>query len=134
MRGWRTIAGRVCGEGARHLNRARVVARKSIRSLAESNAVLALRVRAAKWRKIIRHTQPPIVINESRRAFLKYAVFGGVVFLIGKYIDPFINMLRGDTVLGERNFQHFKMTETGRRIQVTDDDGDELLTIDKEEF
>lgn len=73
-------------------------------------------------------------IDASRRAFLKYAAFGGAVLVVGKYIDPVVNMLRGDTVLSEKTFQNFKITETGRQLLVTDDDGEEILTIDKESF
>lgn len=73
-------------------------------------------------------------IDERRRAFLKYALFGGAVFLAGKYINPLINAIRGDTVLSEKTFENFKITETGRKLLVTDDEGDEILTIDKESF
>lgn len=69
-----------------------------------------------------------------RRAFLKYAVFGGAIFLLGKYLTPILNMFRGDTVLSEKTFQNFKITETGRQLRVTDDEGGELLVIDKEGF
>jgi hypothetical protein len=69
-----------------------------------------------------------------RRAFLKYTLFGGVVFLAGKYVNPLINMIHGDTVLSEKTFNNFKMTETGKQLQITDDEGSEILTIDKEGF
>ena len=75
-----------------------------------------------------------LVIDDRRRAFLKYALFGGAVFMAGKYMNPLVNLLRGDTVLSEQTFQNFKVTETGRQLRVTDDEGDELLVIDKEEF
>jgi len=74
------------------------------------------------------------MIDARRRAFLKYAVFGTAVFLAGKYLNPFINMLRGDTVLSEKIFQNFRITETGRQLKITDDDENEILTIDKESF
>ena len=54
--------------------------------------------------------------------------------MAGKYMNPLINLLRGDTVISEQTFQNFKVTETGRQLRVTDDEGDELLVIDKEEF
>lgn len=73
-------------------------------------------------------------VDARRRAFLKYAMFGGAVFLSGKYIGPIMNMLRGDTVLSEKTFQNFKITETGRQLKVSDNDGEDLLIIDKEEF
>lgn len=75
-----------------------------------------------------------LVIDDRRRAFLKYALFGGAVFMAGKYMNPLVNLLRGDTVISEQTFQNFKVTETGRQLRVTDDEGDELLVIDKEEF
>lgn len=134
MRGWRTFAQDTLDTGARHWHRARVVVKKKIRALLTSNSSLALQVRLAKWKKAHRLGHTPVIIDEKRRAFLKYAVFGGVVFLIGKYIDPLINLLRGDTVVGEKSFEHFKYVETGREIRVTDDEGAELLTIDKEGF
>lgn len=73
-------------------------------------------------------------IDDRRRTFLKYAFFGGAVFLAGKYVNPFINLLRGDTVLSEKTFQNFRVTETGKQLKVTDDEGLELLIIDKESF
>lgn len=73
-------------------------------------------------------------IDERRRAFLKYAAFGGAVLFAGRYISPIVNALRGDTVLSEKTFENFKITETGRQLRVTDDDGGEVLTIDKESF
>ncbi len=73
-------------------------------------------------------------VDSRRRAFLKYAVFGGAVFVAGKYVSPLVNLIRGDTVLSEKTFENFKITETGRRLLVTDDDGSEILTIDKESF
>lgn len=75
-----------------------------------------------------------ITIDEKRRAFLKYAAFGTAVFLAGKYINPLINAIRGDTVISEKIFENFKITETGKKLLVTDDEGDEILTIDKESF
>ncbi len=73
-------------------------------------------------------------IDEQRRTFLKYALFGGVVFLAGKYMNPLINLLQGDAVLSEKTFQNFKITETGKQLQVTDDDGNDVLIIDKDGY
>lgn len=134
MRGWRTLIRGVQEEGAREWRRVRLAVKKTIRAVRQSNGGLAFQAWIVRWRKTVAPTRSPIIVDEKRRAFLKYAVFGGVVFLIGKYIDPFINMLRGDTVLGEKSFEHFKYTETGREIRVSDDEGAELLTIDKEGF
>lgn len=81
--------------------------------------------------------QAGMSVNEfdaRRRAFLKYALFGGTLFLAGKYANPIINTLRGDKILSEQTFQNFKLTETGKELRVTDDDGNEILTIDKENF
>ena len=75
-----------------------------------------------------------VILDEKRRTFLKYALFGGAVFLAGKYTTPVANMLRGDRVLSEKTFQNFKVTETGTELKVMDDDGAELLIIDKESF
>jgi hypothetical protein len=77
---------------------------------------------------------PVATIDEKRRAFLKYAFFGGTLFMAGKYVTPLINYFRGDTVLSEKTFQNFTVTETGKELRVTDDDGAELLIIDKEGF
>lgn len=74
------------------------------------------------------------LLDARRRAFLKYAAFGGALFVAGKYIDPLVNTLRGDKVLSEKTFDNFKVTETGKQLLVTDDDGAEVLTIDKETF
>jgi hypothetical protein len=73
-------------------------------------------------------------LDAKRRAFLKYAAFGGTLFLAGKYLNPIINTLRGDTVIDEKVFRNFTLTETGKQLRVTDDEGGEILTIDKEGF
>lgn len=73
-------------------------------------------------------------IDDRRRAFLKYAALGGAVFFAGKYVTPLVNLLRGDTVLSEKTFQNFTVTETGKELRVTDDEGGELLVIEKEGF
>ncbi len=85
-------------------------------------------------KKAVSAMEDILVIDDRRRAFLKYALFGGAVFMAGKYMNPLVNLLRGDTVISEQNFQNFKITETGRQLLVTDDEGDELLIIDKEGF
>lgn len=77
---------------------------------------------------------PTVHIDSRRRAFLKYAVFGGGLFLVGKYMNPLINTIQGDAVVDEKVFRNFTLTETGRQLQVTDDEGNEILTIDKEGF
>ncbi len=82
----------------------------------------------------VRFSQNEASLDVKRRAFLKYAVFGGVVFLAGKYFGPLVNTLRGDTVLSEKTFDNFKMIETGKQLQISDDDGNEILTIEKESF
>ncbi len=87
-----------------------------------------------KRRKIRGEEVEMIDIDERRRTFLKYAFFGGTVLFAGRYINPLVNLIRGDTVLSEKTFENFKITETGRRLLVTDDDGGEILTIDKESF
>lgn len=82
----------------------------------------------------VRSSQNDGPIDAKRRAFLKYAVFGGAVFLAGKYFGPLMNTMRGDTVLSEKTFDNFKMVETGKQLQISDDDGNEILTIEKESF
>jgi len=89
---------------------------------------------SAKKKEIRGEDVEMIEIDASRRTFLKYAFFGGAVLVAGKYINPLVNLIRGDTVLSERTFENFKITETGRKLLVTDDDGSEILTIDKESF
>ena len=89
---------------------------------------------SAKKKSIRGEEVDMIEIDASRRAFLKYAFFGGSVLVVGKYINPAINLIRGDTILSEKTFENFKITETGRQLRVTDDDGGEILTIDKESF
>ena len=73
-------------------------------------------------------------LDMRRRNFIKLTVFGGAVFLAGKYFGPFVNMLRGDTVINETLFSNFKVTETGKELRVTDDEGEEFLIIEKENF
>lgn len=97
-----------------------------------SRRVLFQNVRKRNVR--VRSSQNNGLIDVKRRAFLKYAVFGGVVFFVGKYFGPLMNTLRGDTVLSEKTFDNFKMVETGKQLQISDDDGNEILTIEKEGF
>lgn len=73
-------------------------------------------------------------IDMRRRNFIKLTVFGGIIFLVGRYFGPLVNMFRGDTVINEMIFSNFKITETGKQLRVTDDEGSEILTIDKEHF
>lgn len=94
-----------------------------------AEAVRALDVRAAH--KVGLHVDE---FDAKRRAFLKYAAFGGTLFLAGKYLNPIVNTLRGDTVIDEKVFRNFTLTETGKQLRVTDDEGSEILTIDKEGF
>lgn len=89
---------------------------------------------SAKKKSIRGEEVDMIEIDASRRAFLKYAFFGGAVLVAGKYINPLVNLIRGDTVLSEKTFENFNITETGRQLKVTDNDGSEILTIDKESF
>ena len=77
---------------------------------------------------------PTALFDGRRRTFVRYALFGGAVFLVGKYLAPAINMLRGDTILNEKSFDNFRLTETGKQLRVTDDSGNEILIIDKESF
>jgi len=101
------------------------------RRLAKALSALGLSVK----KKEIRGEEVEMIeIDASRRAFLKYAFFGGAVLVAGKYINPLVNLIRGDTILSEKTFENFKITETGRKLLVTDDDGSEILTIDKESF
>ncbi len=80
------------------------------------------------------NTRKKDIFDPRRRTFLKYALFGSGVFLLGKYLNPIINLIQGDVVLSEKTFQNFKVTETGKQLKVMDDEGDELLIIDKEGF
>lgn len=89
---------------------------------------------STKSRTVRGETVAVAILDERRRAFLKYAAFGGAVLLAGKYVTPLVNTLRGDTVLSEKTFNNFKVTETGKELRVTDDEGAELLIIDKESF
>lgn len=97
-------------------------------------AAIQSRFRGAEVRAAHKAEMPVGEFDVKRRAFLKYALFGGTLFLAGKYLTPLINTLRGDEVLSEKTFQNFKLTETGKELLVTDDDGNEILTIDKEGF
>lgn len=91
-------------------------------------------VRSADIRIAHQVGMPVDQFDARRRAFLKYAAFGGTLFLAGKYVNPLVNALRGDTVIDEKVFRNFTLTETGKQLRVTDDEGSEILTIDKEGF
>lgn len=121
---------------ARHFARTRSFFGRVRKHLVENPAAAALRSRFRRGESRVAHAVgvPVAEFDARRRAFLKYAFFGGAVLVAGKYINPLVNLIRGDTVLSERTFENFKITETGRRLLVTDDDGGEILTIDKESF
>lgn len=76
----------------------------------------------------------PADIDLRRRNFLKFAIFGSLAFLAGRYLQPLINTIRGEAVIDEKVFQNFKLTETGKQLRITDEDNEELLVIDKEGF
>lgn len=96
--------------------------------------ILSILGLSTKSRTVRGESVAVVALDERRRAFLKYAAFGGAVLLAGKYVTPLVNTLRGDAVLSEKTFDNFKVTETGKQLKVTDDDGAELLIIDKESF
>ncbi len=110
--------------------------RKAFARLFRANAFLSFRSRVRKLDIQAAHQvgMPVEEFDAKRRTFLKYAFFGSGLFLAGKYLNPLINTLRGDTVIDERVFRNFTLTETGKELRVTDDDGGEILTIDKESF
>lgn len=87
--------------------------------------------RTGSKRTLVR-AQETVPVDERRRAFLKYALFGSVVFVAGKYTNAIVNFFQGDTIISEQAFQNFKLTETGHQLRVTDNMGEELLIIDKE--
>lgn len=109
-----------------------VVARLSAHHLA--SRIFSLLGIIVKTKEIRGEGVALIDIDAKRRTFLKYALFGGAVFVAGKYVNPIVNMLRGDTILSEKTFESFRITETGRALRVMDDEGSELLVIDKEGF
>lgn len=74
------------------------------------------------------------IINQRRRNLIKYTLFGGIGFLAGRYLDPLVNTLRGDAVINAKNFENFKLTETGKQLRITDDENNDLLLIDKDAF
>lgn len=100
----------------------------------KSVSMLLSKTAAVRVKTAHRLGMPVEEFDAHRRAFLKYAVFGGTLFLVGKYIGPLINTLKGDTVVDEKVFRNFTITETGKQLSITDDGGDEVLTIDKESF
>ncbi|MFZ3043827.1 MAG: hypothetical protein WA058_01830 [Minisyncoccia bacterium] len=70
--------------------------------------------------------------NLYRRNLLKLFAVGGGAFLVGKFMDPVINLISGDRVISMRDFQNFRLVESGREIKVLDKDGGEILIVDKD--
>jgi len=73
-------------------------------------------------------------VNIRRRSFIKYVSLGGAAFFVGKFFNPFINMLHGDKVLDEKSFENFVVTETGKQLKFADKSGNDILIIDKNSF
>lgn len=72
--------------------------------------------------------------NPYRRNFLKFLLIGGGAFIVGRFANPFINFWNGDKVLDERNFQDFKIVETGKTLKVFDKEGKEVIIVEKDSF
>jgi len=68
----------------------------------------------------------------NRRNFLKLAAFGGVAFVAGKFLSPFLNMVKKDKVVDEKVFDNYKITETNKQFKLIDRQGDEIIIVDKD--
>jgi len=71
-------------------------------------------------------------IRTDRRKFLKIAAFGGVAFLAGKFFGPLLNMIKKDSVVDEKVFDNYKITETRSQFKLIDREGDEIIIVDKD--
>lgn len=74
-----------------------------------------------------------VPIESKRRTLLKYALFGGGFFMLGKILGPSLSMFSSETDLGKvTNFENFRMIESGKGLEFFDKMGNEILTLDKD--
>ena len=71
-------------------------------------------------------------MNKDRRNILKLAAIGGGLLAAGKFLDVVLSPK--DPVLGTKEFENFKITESKKQISFADKSGDEILVIDKDGF
>ncbi|MDO8493158.1 MAG: twin-arginine translocation signal domain-containing protein [bacterium] len=68
------------------------------------------------------------LLNIDRRRFLKILAMGGGVLAIGKIYNFFTQ----NRIISETDFKNFKMVETGKELKFSDEEGAEILIIDKD--
>lgn len=74
-----------------------------------------------------------IPVESKRRALLKYVLFGGGFFMLGKIFGPSISMFSSSSEFSSTtDFQNFRVVESGKELQFFDKMGNEILTLDKE--
>lgn len=90
-------------------------------------------------RKIYIHHQPKGMthhdsneIESKRRSLLKYVLFGGGFFMLGKIFGPSINIFSQESDLSITDFKNFRVVESGKELQFFDKMGNEILALDKE--
>lgn len=76
---------------------------------------------------------PGGVVKKERRTLLKLALFGGGAFLVGKLFGSFTDLF-SDKVVKDVQFNNFRFVETGKKLTISEKDGQDILVVDKDSF
>lgn len=89
-------------------------------------------------RRVQKHAPPaPFTTNgpaiaTSRRSFLKYVMLGSGVLVIGKIFGSSLDFFSGAEKKGAPlSFRNFRMVEQDKEMKIFDNNGDEIMTLDK---
>lgn len=69
------------------------------------------------------------ILNKRRRTIIKFALFGGAAFALGKVLGPGLSLFGGE---GEKvtDFKNFRVVEKGGDLGFYDKFGNEILVME----
>lgn len=73
-----------------------------------------------------------VVKNLGRRNLVKLGFFGGAAFVLGKIFGPSLSFFGSDAVVGEKDFENFRVVETKKELRLFNRGGDEIVIVEKE--
>lgn len=73
-------------------------------------------------------------ISHDRRNFLKFIFIAVTAFVLGKLFNPLKNLVMGEKVIEEVDFQNFKYRETTKSFSFMDKEGDPIIIVEKDDF
>ena len=93
--------------------------------------------RAVETAELVADTVEPYLPQDPRRRkILKYSLFGGGMFVLGKVLGPSISLFPGELdINGDKEylFKNFRVVENSRGLAFFDKLGNEILLLEKEE-